>query len=70
MKLSSTQIALMSRLLDEALLPDAEGRRRWLENLTPAHREIAQALREGAAAIGAQTVLGSSVDQAAQDCVR
>jgi hypothetical protein len=30
MKFSSTQIALMSRLLDEVI--DALGRNRWLEN--------------------------------------
>jgi serine/threonine protein kinase/Tol biopolymer transport system component len=39
-------MALMSRLLDEALPLDAAGRRLWLEQLSPEYRELAQYLRE------------------------
>jgi hypothetical protein len=45
MALSAAQMAQMSRLLDEALPLDAEGRRRWLEQLAPEHRELEPALR-------------------------
>jgi TolB-like protein/tRNA A-37 threonylcarbamoyl transferase component Bud32 len=45
MGLSTPQIALMSRLLDEALPLDAAGRREWLERLLPEHQDIAPALR-------------------------
>lgn len=45
MGLSVPQIALMSRLLDEALPLDADGRRRWLEDLPPEYQDLAQALR-------------------------
>jgi serine/threonine protein kinase len=43
--LSIPQIALMSRLLDEALPLDAVGRRLWLERLSPEHEDLAPALR-------------------------
>lgn len=43
--LSIPQIALMSRLLDEALPLDAVGRRLWLDRLPPEHEDLAQALR-------------------------
>jgi serine/threonine protein kinase/Tol biopolymer transport system component len=46
MGLSIPQMALMSRLLDEALPLDAAGRRAWLEALPPAHQDLAQALRD------------------------
>jgi eukaryotic-like serine/threonine-protein kinase len=46
MGLSIPQMALMSRLLDEALPLDAQGRRRWLDALPPEHQSLAQALRE------------------------
>jgi len=39
-------MALMSRLLDEALPLDADGRRAWLETLSPEHQDLAQALRD------------------------
>jgi serine/threonine protein kinase/Tol biopolymer transport system component len=45
MTLSVAQMALMSRLLDEALPLDAAGRRAWLDKLSPEHRELAQYLR-------------------------
>src|SRR5262249_49425258 len=45
MALSVPQIALMSRLLDEALPLDAAGRRLWLARLPPEYRELASALR-------------------------
>ena len=45
MVLSIPQIALMSRLLDEALPLDTVGRRRWLDRLPPEHEDLAQALR-------------------------
>jgi serine/threonine protein kinase/TolB-like protein len=46
MALSAAQMAQMSRLLDEALPLDAAGRRRWLEELAPEHRELEPALRQ------------------------
>jgi eukaryotic-like serine/threonine-protein kinase len=45
MRLSIQQIALMSRLLDEALPLDEAGRRLWLVNLSPEYQDLAQALR-------------------------
>jgi len=45
MDLSIPQIALMSRLLDEALPLDAAGRRLWLANLPREYQELAPALR-------------------------
>jgi serine/threonine protein kinase/TolB-like protein len=45
MELSIPQIALMSRLLDEALPLDEAGRRAWLDSLPPQHRDLAPALR-------------------------
>jgi len=46
MGLSIQQMALMSRLLDEALPLDVEGRQRWLEALSPEYQGLAGALRE------------------------
>src|SRR5450631_3677385 len=46
MRLSIPQMALMSRLLDEALPLDADGRRAWLEALSPEHQDLAQALHD------------------------
>ena len=46
MSLTTLQMALMSRLLDEALPLDESGRRSWLERLSPEYAEIAQALRQ------------------------
>jgi eukaryotic-like serine/threonine-protein kinase len=45
MGLSISQIAVMSRLLDEALPLDAAGRRAWLERLPPQYEDIAPTLR-------------------------
>ncbi|HEY6621091.1 MAG TPA: hypothetical protein VIY68_16205 [Steroidobacteraceae bacterium] len=39
------QMALMSRLLDEALPLDEADRRRWLADLSPEYQDLAQALR-------------------------
>jgi WD40 repeat protein/serine/threonine protein kinase/TPR repeat protein len=46
MPLSISQMASMSRLLDEALPLDEAGRRAWLHKLAPEHQDLAQALRE------------------------
>jgi serine/threonine protein kinase/Tfp pilus assembly protein PilF len=43
--LSISQMALMSQLLDEALALDEAGRRRWLEQLSPEHQDLAEPLR-------------------------
>jgi serine/threonine-protein kinase len=56
MGLSIQQMALMSRLLDEALPLDTGGRQRWLDALTPEYQCLAGALRDAlfpAAADGA-----------------
>jgi len=45
MELSTADIALMSRLLDEALPLDDAGRHAWLERLSPEHRLLAPGLR-------------------------
>src|SRR5580692_11170611 len=46
MGLSIPQMALMSRLLDEALPLDEAGRRAWLDALPAEHEDLAQALRD------------------------
>ena len=46
MGLSIEELARLSRLLDEALDLDEAGRRRWLEDLAPADRDLKEALRE------------------------
>jgi len=46
MRLTAHQMALMSRLLDEALPLDDAGRRRWLETLSPDHADLLPALRQ------------------------
>ena len=46
MRLSASQIALMSRLLDEALPLDDAGRRRWLEELPAEYADLLSALRQ------------------------
>lgn len=46
MKLSISQTALLSRLLDEALPLDVTGRRAWLEKLSPEYQDLADALRQ------------------------
>jgi len=44
MGLSIAQMGRMSQLLDEALVLDETGRRRWLEQLPPEHQDLAAAL--------------------------
>ncbi len=46
MPLTSTQMARMSTLLDQALPLDATQRRRWLDALSPGDRDLAVALQE------------------------
>jgi serine/threonine protein kinase len=46
MRLSAPQIALMSRLLDEALPLDDAARRRWLETLPPDYKDLFAPLRQ------------------------
>jgi len=46
MTLSIPQLALMSRLLDEALPLGAAARRAWLESLLPEYQDLASALRK------------------------
>src|ERR1700733_5108134 len=46
MRPSISQLALMSRLLDEALPLDAAGRRSWLETLSPEYQDLVPVLRE------------------------
>jgi serine/threonine protein kinase/Flp pilus assembly protein TadD len=45
MGLSISQMARISRLLDQALPLDEAGRRAWLERLAPEHADLAMALR-------------------------
>jgi eukaryotic-like serine/threonine-protein kinase len=45
MRLTIQQMALMSRLLDEALPLDEAGRRVWLADLSPEYQGLAEALR-------------------------
>jgi TolB-like protein/Flp pilus assembly protein TadD/predicted Ser/Thr protein kinase len=45
MKLTIQQMALMSRLLDEALPLDEADRRRWLADLSPDYQDLAHTLR-------------------------
>src|SRR5438270_3506620 len=59
MSLSIPQMALMSRLLDEALPLDAQGRRRWLEALSPEYQSLAGALREALMPVGEGGLAGA-----------
>src|SRR5439155_1193586 len=59
MGLSIPQMALMSRLLDEALPLDAQGRRRWLEALSPEYQSLAGALREALMPVGEGGLAGA-----------
>ena len=45
MRLTIQQMALMSRLLDEALPLDEAARSRWLADLSAEYQDLAQALR-------------------------
>jgi serine/threonine protein kinase len=69
--LSAAQMGQMSRLLDEALGLDLEGRRRWLEALPAEHRELEPALRrallaEGDGASGSEELITLSKVAAVQ----
>src|ERR1700740_2831787 len=44
--LSAARMAQMSRLLDEALELDPEGRRRWLEALSPEYDDLKPAMQQ------------------------
>jgi hypothetical protein len=46
MRPSASEIALMSRLLDEALPLDEAGRRRWLATLPPEYTDLLAPLRQ------------------------
>jgi len=69
MGLSIPQMALMSRLLDEALPLDAEGRRRWLEALSPQYQPLAEALRAALLPAGAESDLAASLDVVTGRCL-
>src|SRR5438270_11109732 len=70
MSLSIPQMALMSRLLDEALPLDAQGRRRWLEALSPEHQSRAGALREALLPVGEGGLAGALDAGAGSDLER
>ena len=55
MALSAAEMAVMSRLLDEALPLDVAGRQRWLESLPPEHAALAEALRYALLQISEET---------------
>ncbi len=55
MELSIPQMALLRRLLDEALPLDVEGRRRWLDGLAPEHQFLAAALRSALLSEGTES---------------
>jgi eukaryotic-like serine/threonine-protein kinase len=58
--LTTSQITLMSRLLDEALPLDEAGRRLWLEKLPPEYGELATALHS--ALLPATSESGHSIE--------
>jgi serine/threonine protein kinase/TolB-like protein len=70
MGLSIPQMALMSRLLDEALPLDAEGRRRWLDALSPEYQSLAEALRQALLPAGTGGLAGSLDGGAGSDLDR
>src|SRR5258708_24034703 len=55
MSLSADQIALLSRLLDQALPLDATARQTWLRNLQPEYAALAPALRQALLPDGDET---------------
>jgi eukaryotic-like serine/threonine-protein kinase len=55
--LTASQIAQMNELLDEALPLDPEGRRRWLDRLSPEYQALAPALRAALLPVGADNDL-------------
>jgi eukaryotic-like serine/threonine-protein kinase len=65
MGLSIAQMALMSRLLDEALPLDDEGRRRWLDALSPEYQSLADALRAALLPAGGESDLAASLEAGA-----
>jgi eukaryotic-like serine/threonine-protein kinase len=62
-------MALMSRLLDEALPLDTEGRRRWLEALSPEFQPLADALRAALLPTPADSNLAGSLEAGARSPV-
>jgi eukaryotic-like serine/threonine-protein kinase len=56
-RLTSAQMARMSRLLDEALLLDEAGRCHWLDALDPEYEDVAEALREALLPVSAGALL-------------
>jgi serine/threonine protein kinase/tetratricopeptide (TPR) repeat protein len=62
MSLTTLQMALMSRLLDEALPLDESARRIWLDQLSPEYQDISQALREALLPDDRDSVLKAHLD--------
>lgn len=58
MALTADQIAALSRLLDQALPLDEEGRQRWLEDLSSEHHALLPALKQALLVDDEPTVLG------------
>ncbi|MEJ0007553.1 MAG: serine/threonine-protein kinase [Steroidobacteraceae bacterium] len=69
MQLSIPQMALMSRLLDEALLLDREGRERWLAALPPEHQSLAGVLRAALLPVAACNELDKVLNAGAKLCL-
>jgi serine/threonine protein kinase/tetratricopeptide (TPR) repeat protein len=69
MGLSIPQMALMSRLLDEALPLDTQGRQRWLDALSPQYQSLAGALREALLPAGANGDLDHLLKSGARLCL-
>ena len=62
MRLTASQIAQMNELLDEALPLDPEGRRRWLDGLSPEYQALAPALRAALLQVGADNDLAGLLE--------
>ena len=69
MRLTASQIAQMSELLDEALPLDAKGRQRWLDELSPEHQALAPALREALLPVATDNDLARMLDVGAGICL-
>jgi eukaryotic-like serine/threonine-protein kinase len=61
-RLTASQIAQMNELLDEALPLDPEGRRRWLDGLSPEYQALAPALRAALLPVGADNDLAGLLE--------
>lgn len=61
MKLSTEQLARMSRLLDEVLEMDDAARRQWLASLPAQHADIEPALRQGLFPAGGDGAQGAAM---------